>query len=84
MRPNTIIIVDPRVTVVLAAVVPVVELQVEIMVVKEVRVYQVRDTTVRDRVIPGTPVVVGVLVRKVTVEMVVVIVLLYGETVVMV
>ena len=35
------------------------------------------------RVIIGTLVVVGVLVRKVTVEMVQTIVILYGETVVM-
>ncbi len=68
MRPNTIIIVDPRVTVVLAAVDLVVELHTGIMVVKEVRVHQVRDTTVPDRVIPGTPVVVGVPVVKVMVE----------------
>jgi hypothetical protein len=40
----------------------------EVTVAKEVRVHQVRDTTVPDQVIIGTPVVVGVPVRKVTVE----------------
>tara|TARA_B100001769_G_scaffold235782_1_gene200317 strand:- start:348 stop:560 length:213 start_codon:yes stop_codon:yes gene_type:complete len=50
------------------AVVPVVEFHLEVMVVKEVRVHQVRDTTVRDRVKHGTPLAVEVLVVKVMVE----------------
>jgi hypothetical protein len=70
--------------VVLVVVVPVVEIQTGVTVVKEVRVHQVRVTTVPDRGIIGTPVVVGVPVRKVTDETVQTIVLLYGETVVMV
>jgi hypothetical protein len=68
VRPNTIILQDLPVTVVQVVVVPVVELQMEVTVAKEVRVHQVRDTTVPDQVIIGTPVVVGVPVRKVTVE----------------
>ena len=83
VRPNTIIIVDPRVTVVLVVVVPVVELQAEITVVKEVRGHRVRDTTVPDRETTGTPQVVGVPVRRVTVETVPV-VLIINHTVVMV
>ena len=83
MRPNTIIIQDLPVTVVQVVVVPVVELQMEVTVAKEVRVHQVRDTTVPDQVIIGTPVVVGVPVRKVTVETVLV-VLILNHTVVMV
>tara|TARA_Y100000996_G_scaffold234657_1_gene184568 strand:+ start:222 stop:491 length:270 start_codon:yes stop_codon:yes gene_type:complete len=81
--PNTIITQDLQVTVVPVVVVLVVELRMEITVVKEVQVRRVKVTMVRDRVIIGTPVVVGVLVRKVTVEMVQTIVILYGETVVM-
>ncbi len=83
MRPNTIIIVDLRVMAVPVVVVLVVELRMEITVVKEVQVYRVRATMVPVRVIIGTLVVVGVLVRRVTVEMVQTIVILYGETVVM-
>ena len=84
MRPNTIIILDLPVMVVLVVVVPVVELRTGVTVVKEVRVHQVRDTTVPDQVIIGTPVVVGVPVRRGMGEMVVVVVVtLYGETVVM-
>tara|TARA_B100001758_G_C17998141_1_gene396602 strand:+ start:15 stop:284 length:270 start_codon:yes stop_codon:yes gene_type:complete len=81
--PNTIITQDLQVTVVPVVVVLVVELRMEITVVKEVQVRRVKVTMVRDRVIIGTPVVVGVPVRKVTVEMVQTIVILYGETVVM-
>tara|TARA_B100001564_G_scaffold349832_1_gene353455 strand:- start:14 stop:229 length:216 start_codon:yes stop_codon:yes gene_type:complete len=66
-----------------AVVVLVVELRIQVKVVKEVQVYRVRATMVHVRVIIGTLVVVGVLVRKVTVEMVQTIVILYGETVVM-
>jgi len=81
--PNTIITLDLQVMVVPAVVVLVVELRTEITVVKEVQVRRVRAMTVRDRGIIGTLVVVGVLVRRVTVEMVQTIVILYGETVVM-
>jgi hypothetical protein len=84
VRPNTIIIQDLPVTVVPVVVVRVVEIRMEILEVKEVRVHQVRVTTVHDLEIIGTPVVVEVLVRKVTDETVQTIVLLYGETVVMV
>jgi hypothetical protein len=84
VRPNTIITLDLPVTVVPVVVVPVLEPRMGIMAVKEVRVHQVRVTTVHDLEIIGTPVVVEVLVRKVTDETVQTIVLLYGETVVMV
>tara|TARA_Y100000748_G_scaffold143797_1_gene120588 strand:+ start:140 stop:352 length:213 start_codon:yes stop_codon:yes gene_type:complete len=69
--------------VVLAAVVPVVELRMEVTAVKEVRVHQVRDTTVPDQVIIGIQLVVVVPVRKVTVETVLV-VLIINHMVVMV
>tara|TARA_B100000131_G_scaffold293722_1_gene309281 strand:+ start:14 stop:280 length:267 start_codon:yes stop_codon:yes gene_type:complete len=68
VRPNTIITQDLQVTVVPVVVVLVVELRMEITVVKEVQVYRVRATMVHVRVIIGIPLVVGVLVRKVTVE----------------
>tara|TARA_B100000427_G_scaffold90047_1_gene74359 strand:+ start:398 stop:610 length:213 start_codon:yes stop_codon:yes gene_type:complete len=64
-------------------VVLVVELRMEITVVKEVQVYRVRATMVHVRVIIGILLVVGVLVRKVTVETVPV-VLIINHTVVMV
>ena len=83
VRPNTIITQDLPVMVVLAVVVLVVELRMEITVVKEVQVYRVRATMVHVRVIIGIPLVVGVLVRKVTVETVPV-VLIIDHTVVMV
>jgi len=83
VRPPTTITIDLRVMVVLVVVVPVVELRMGIMGVKEVRVHQVRDTTVPDRGLPGTLPVVGVPVRKVTVETVLV-VLILNHTVVMV
>ena len=83
MRPNTIITLDPQVMAVPVVAVLVVELRTEIAVVKEVQVRRVRATMVPVRVIIGTLVVVGVLVRRVTVEMVQTIVILYGETVVM-
>tara|TARA_B100001769_G_scaffold181560_1_gene143494 strand:+ start:143 stop:373 length:231 start_codon:yes stop_codon:yes gene_type:complete len=60
--------IDLQVTVVPVVVVLVVELRAGVMAVKEVRVHQVRDTTVPDQVIIGIKVVVGVPVRKVTVE----------------
>ena len=65
-------------------VVPVVELRVEITVVKEVRERRDKVSTVPDRGFIGTLVVVGVPVRKVTVETVLVVVIVHGETVVMV
>ena len=83
MRPLTTIPIDLRVTVVLVVVVPVVEPRTGVMAVKEVRVHQVRDTTVPDQVIIGIQLVVGVPVRKVTVETVLV-VLILNHTVVMV
>ena len=49
-------------------VVLVVEVRMEVTVVKEVRVRRVRVTTVPDRVIIGTPEVVVVPVARVTVE----------------
>ena len=83
VRPNTIIVVDLQVMAVPVVVVLVVELRMEITVVKEVQVYRVRATMVHVRVIIGIPLVVGVLVRKVTVETVPV-VLIIDHTVVMV
>ena len=83
VRPNTIMTQDLQVTVVPVVVVLVVELRMEITVVKEVQVYRVRATTVHVRVIIGIPLAVGVLVRKVTVETVPV-VLIIDHTVVMV
>tara|TARA_B100001094_G_scaffold21352_1_gene18044 strand:- start:570 stop:833 length:264 start_codon:yes stop_codon:yes gene_type:complete len=68
VRPLTTIPIDLPVTVVLVVVVPVVELRTEVTAAKEVRVHQVRDTTVPDQVIIGIQLVVGVPVRKVTVE----------------
>ena len=76
MRPLTTILIDLPVMVVLAAVVPVVELRMEVTAVKEVRVHQVRDTTVPDRGIIGIQLVVGVPVRKVTVETVLVVIII--------
>jgi hypothetical protein len=70
VRPNTIITLDLPVTVVLVAVVLVVEIQTILMAVKGVRVHLVKVSTVLDRVMIGTPVVVGVLVKRVTVGMV--------------
>ena len=84
MRPNTIIIVDLQATVVPVVVVLVLETTVGVMVVKEVQVHRVRATMVHVRGMHGTLLVVGVLVRKVTVETVPVVVILHGETVVMV
>jgi hypothetical protein len=83
VRPPTTITIDLRVTVVLVVVDPVLEPRTGVMVVKEVRVHQVRDTTVPDQGIIGIKVVVGVPVRKVTVETVLV-VLILNHTVVMV
>jgi hypothetical protein len=82
VRPPTTITIDLRVTVVLVVVVPVVEPRMGVMVVKEVRVHQVRDTTVPDQGITGIKVVVVVPVRKVMVETVLV-VLILNHTVVM-
>ena len=83
MRLAITITIDLRVTVVPVVVVQVVELRMEITVVKEVRVQRDRATMVHVRVIIGIPLVVGVLVRKVTVETVPV-VLIIDHTVVMV
>jgi hypothetical protein len=83
VRPPTTIPIDLRVTVVLVVVVPVVEARTGVMAVKEVRVHQVRDTTVPDQGVTGTPLVVEVPVRKVTDETVLV-VLILNHTVVMV
>ena len=83
MRPNTIITQDLPVMVVPVVVVLVLETTVGVMVVKEVQVHRVRATMVHVRVIIGIPLVVGVLVRKVTVETVPV-VLIIDHTVVMV
>ena len=72
MRPPTTITIDLPVMVVLAAVVPVVELRVEITAVKEVRERRDKVSTVPDRVNNGGLVVVVVVrVRRVMVEMVV-------------
>tara|TARA_B100001769_G_scaffold232552_1_gene195609 strand:+ start:86 stop:331 length:246 start_codon:yes stop_codon:yes gene_type:complete len=75
--------IDLPVMVVPVVVVLVVDFRVEVTVVKEVRGHQVRDTTVPDQVLIGTPLVVEVPVRKVTVETVLV-VLILNHTVVMV
>ena len=83
MRLVTTLTIDLPVTVVPVVVDLVVELQVEVMVVKEVRVHQVKDTTVPDQVLIGIKVVVGVPVRKVTVETVLVVKII-NHTVVMV
>ena len=83
MRPPTTITIDPQVMVVLAAVVPVVDLHLEVMVVKEVRGRQDKVSMVRDQGLHGTPLVAGVPVRRGTVETVRV-VLILNHTVVMV
>ena len=70
MHPITMKVICLRVTVVLVVVVPVVELRMEVMVVKGVRVRLVKVLMVPDRDKHGTPVVVGVLVKRVTVGMV--------------
>jgi hypothetical protein len=84
VRPNTIIIQDLPVTVVPVVVVPVVEIRTEVTAAKEVRGRRDKVSMVHDLEVIGTPVVVGVPVRWVTVETVLVVVILYGETVVMV
>jgi hypothetical protein len=82
VRPPTTITIDLRVMVVLVVVDPVVGYQDLRMAVKEVRVHQVRDTTVPDQGVTGIKVVVVVPVRKVMVETVLV-VLILNHTVVM-
>jgi hypothetical protein len=76
VRLHITITIDLQVMVVPVVVVPVVELRVGVTVVKEVRVQRVRATMVPDRGIIGTPQVVAVLVRKVTVETVLVVLML--------
>ena len=83
VRPPTTITIDLPVTVVLVVVVPVAEIKAEVMGVKEVRGRRDKVMTVPDQVLIGTPVVVGVPVRKVTVETVLVVKML-DLTVVMV
>jgi hypothetical protein len=84
VRPNTIIIQDLPVTVVPVVVVPVVEPQTGVTVVKEVRGRRDKVSMVHDLEFIGTPVVVGVPVRWVMAETVLVVVIVHGETVVMV
>jgi hypothetical protein len=68
VRRVTTILIDLPVMVVPVVVVLVVELRIRLTVVKKVQVQRVRDTTVPDRELPGTPQVVAVPVVRVTVE----------------
>jgi hypothetical protein len=68
VRPPTTITIDLPVMVVPVAVVPVVDLHLEVMVVKEVQVHQDKVMMVHDQVSPGIQLVVGVPVVRVMAE----------------